>query len=296
MKITDAYNDPTIVLLEEQIIESAGIDKNFNEESEVIKSLLEMRQRRLNELFESDEENHKLLVEYNDAISQKQLEAARQTIETQEALQKLSAWSEKEVQIETHIEFTEYPESHPVQTKRAHQIWDILVGGDYDALYSTSGATFTVNSKNTEPLVYNELEILKMDSPDDNWNEDLDREWSKDMHLTSAFHNSASHLLFALYDLLYLRDFKICIHIDIEEHADNGENYEMDTPIQSLLEINNGEGVLIETPADFDDVALLMYERKNFSSNPSGKCYADTETIRTLKLEGKVLQTLELLK
>jgi len=40
-----------------------------------------------------------------------------------------------------------------------------------------------------------------------NWNEDLDQELTKDLHLTSAFYNVFDHMNFAITDFIYVRDF-----------------------------------------------------------------------------------------
>jgi hypothetical protein len=48
-----------------------------------------------------------------------------------------------------------------------------------------------------------------MEIENDNWNEGLDREWSKDMHLIQPFHNLYDHCYFSLYDLIYVREFNL---------------------------------------------------------------------------------------
>lgn len=48
---------------------------------------------------------------------------------------------------------------------------------------------------------------LGMEDENDNWNEWLDREWSKDMHLIYPFHNLYDNCFFSLYDLVYVREF-----------------------------------------------------------------------------------------
>lgn len=47
----------------------------------------------------------------------------------------------------------------------------------------------------------------------DNWNNGLDTEMTKDMHLIHAFHHLYGHTDFSIFDLLWVRDFNIEIHI-----------------------------------------------------------------------------------
>ena len=50
-----------------------------------------------------------------------------------------------------------------------------------------------------------------------NWNEGLDRELTKDLHLTSAFHNLYEHMEFAITDFIYVREFETEINIEINK-------------------------------------------------------------------------------
>lgn len=57
---------------------------------------------------------------------------------------------------------------------------------------------------------------LGMADENDNWNEGLNYEWSKDMHLVYPFHNLYDNRHFSLYNLVYVSefDFEICIRLD----------------------------------------------------------------------------------
>jgi hypothetical protein len=56
-----------------------------------------------------------------------------------------------------------------------------------------------------------------MDCPPPNWNEGLDPELTKDLHLISQFHKLFQHMNFALTDFIYVRKFKTEINIEIRE-------------------------------------------------------------------------------
>ena len=48
---------------------------------------------------------------------------------------------------------------------------------------------------------------------------------TKDMHLTYAFYNLFSLLDFSIYDLLWVRDFNIEIHVEYDYHTYENEDY-----------------------------------------------------------------------
>ena len=57
--------------------------------------------------------------------------------------------------------------------------------------------------------------FIGMDCPPPNWNEGLDPELTKDLHLISQFHNLFQHMLFAITDFIYVREFRTEINIEI---------------------------------------------------------------------------------
>ena len=56
-----------------------------------------------------------------------------------------------------------------------------------------------------------------MEDSNDNWNEGLDREWSKDLHLIHPFHNLYDLCYFSLFDLIYVREFNLEVHIEFDD-------------------------------------------------------------------------------
>jgi len=59
--------------------------------------------------------------------------------------------------------------------------------------------------------------FIGMDCPPPNWNEGLDQELTKNLHLTSAFHNLFDHTEFAITDFIYVRKFETEIKIEIDK-------------------------------------------------------------------------------
>ena len=60
-------------------------------------------------------------------------------------------------------------------------------------------------------------EFIGMKSGLPNWNERLDQKLTKDLHLINAFHNLFDHTIFALTDIIFVREFVEEITIKIEE-------------------------------------------------------------------------------
>lgn len=132
----------------------------------------------------------------------------------------------------------EYPVLHPVQTENRKKLWEILCDTSYNKMYSSGVTigTLIINSiddaeKNSigdadkksinevnEKLPCNSFEsfIGLMSSPP-NWNEGLDPELTKDLHLISPFHHLFEHTCFALTDFLYVRRFTHNFKVESED-------------------------------------------------------------------------------
>ena len=97
-----------------------------------------------------------------------------------------------------------YPTAHPVQTERAETMWEVMTQGGYDRIYSTDGCSWSLKwDQNGIMSAHESLEAwLGMADENGNWNEGLDYEWSKDMHLVYPFHNLYDNRHFSLYDLV----------------------------------------------------------------------------------------------
>ena len=56
-----------------------------------------------------------------------------------------------------------------------------------------------------------------MECPPPNWNEGLDPELTRDLHLIQPFHHLIDHMNFAITDFIYVRQFETEINIEIEK-------------------------------------------------------------------------------
>jgi len=93
-------------------------------------------------------------------------------------------------------------------------------GGLYDGGIFGEGSAFTLDAPmvlptyNDKSLLYMMLEDGDEDSPGlQNWNEGLDRDLTKDMHLCYAFHNLYDHIYLTLQDIIRITKFRRVMNV-----------------------------------------------------------------------------------
>lgn len=106
-----------------------------------------------------------------------------------------------------------YPEMHPIQGKDRQDLWYALCDEDLNPLYADGISVLTLTFPRDENQTFESF--IGMDCPPPNWNEGLNQELTKDLHLISQFHNLFSHMLFAITDFIYVQKFKTEIEIRI---------------------------------------------------------------------------------
>ena len=106
-----------------------------------------------------------------------------------------------------------YPSLHPYQEANRQELWDALCDSGWNRLYD-DGVAFPFILPRDKEMSFDSL--IGMDCPPPNWNEGLDQELTKDLHLINAFHNLFDHTNFALTDFIFVRDFDTHINIQIE--------------------------------------------------------------------------------
>ena len=229
MTVQEIFNSTPVQSIEEQILdlyhEIERHRSTYEENKKAIRSFLEVRKRILNSMFVLDEQNKQLLAEFNEAMKQQLIEMRKRAIDLYNSVYTSDMGGSIEVEGKCFMGY-EYSKIHPVQSMRAKKMWAVLNGSldDYIFLYCEDGVnSFYIN--NYDPKIESENELLYLNEELDNWNEGLDREMTKDMHLTYAFHNLFSHLDFSIYDLLWVRDFNIEIHVEYDYHTYENEEY-----------------------------------------------------------------------
>ena len=119
---------------------------------------------------------------------------------------------EMELTTKLYFDYT-YPELHPLQGEDRQDLWYALCDGDLNPMYNDGITVLTL--PRDEGIAFESF--IGMDCPPPNWNEGLDQELTKDLHLINQFHTLFQHMHFALTDILYVRKFKTEIEIRISE-------------------------------------------------------------------------------
>lgn len=119
---------------------------------------------------------------------------------------------EMELTAKLYFDYT-YPELHPIQSEDRQDLWDALCDGDLNPMYADGISVLTLTFPRDEGQTFDSF--IGMDCPPPNWNEGLDLELTKDLHLINQFHTLFQHMNFAITDFIYVRKFKIEINIGI---------------------------------------------------------------------------------
>ena len=203
------YDDYAIQLIEWEICNTYHNDLTGYSESEC---LLDIRQRLLNNQAltrDSQEELLSHIIAFNDALRDA---LKRMYDRAHELYHQMSA-------IQPNINLTatcylDYPALHPYQGEDRENLFCALCDSGWNPLYD-DGVSF--------PLVLpRDLEesfdsFIGMDCPPPNWNELLDEELTKDLHIIQQFNNLLEHTKFALTDFIFCREFYIEISTCFEE-------------------------------------------------------------------------------
>lgn len=229
MTVQEIFDTTAVRSVEEQILDLYHeTERNhwYNDENKkAIKSFLEVRKQILDSMFVMDEHSKQLLAEFNEAMKQQMAEMRKRAIDIYNNVYKPDMVGHIDVIGKCFMGY-EYSKIHPVQTMRAKKMWAVLNGSldDYIFLYHEDGVD-SFNIRSDVPEIPSENDFLYLNEVPDNWNEGLDCELTSDMHLTYAFHNLFSHLDFSIYDLLWVRDFNIEIHVEYDYHTYDNDDY-----------------------------------------------------------------------
>ena len=108
---------------------------------------------------------------------------------------------------------TDYPALHPIQGDDRQDLWYALCDDDLNPMYADGISVLTLTFPRDVNYTFDTF--IGMDCPPSNWNEGLDPELTKDLHLISQFHNLFQHMLFAITDFIYVRKFRTEINVEI---------------------------------------------------------------------------------
>ncbi len=203
------YNDNAIERLEQEIVLTFHDSRNNYTEHQ---NLLELRKELLNQQAKAHQkELLPDIIAFNDVLR----EALSEMYETARRIYRDTLTSDygEHLQVSAGCYLSSiYPSLHPLQNNSRQALWDAICDGGYNPLYR-NGVTF---SKLMLPSGFRESfdEFIGMDCTT-NWNEMLDPELTKDLHLIAPFHHLFDHTNFALTDFIFVREFRTEITMEV---------------------------------------------------------------------------------
>lgn len=108
----------------------------------------------------------------------------------------------------------DYPSLHPVQDEDRQDLWDAICDTGWNRIYDDGIALPELTLPDYKESFNSYIGI---DCTPLYWNEGLDRELTRNIPLTSAFHNLFEHMEFAITDFIYVREFRTEINIEVIE-------------------------------------------------------------------------------
>lgn len=212
MNIKDLLQDDALKELEGQIVMdfNGPINKTHDYTNE--RCLLEVRRRIINHrVLRQQESLLPVIVEFNNALK----DAIREMYDKAFTMWKNIKDSfdfDDEVMLTANCYFgREYPKLHPIQSEDRQELWEAICDSGWNRLYEGGVAIMTL----TLPQIPVSFEnFIGLSSPSSNWNEGLDQELTKDLHLIDAFHHLFDHTDFAITDFIYCREFYYEINIE----------------------------------------------------------------------------------
>lgn len=221
--IQEIYEQESIRLIEDAIFEACREHERMkfaDPYGKNVTRLLKIRKELLDRKFVMDEQYKGLLSEFNEALKKALLTMRTQTIAAVETLHNASIECDINVTGKCFLD-SHYPPAHPIQTKRAQKMWEILAGGivNYMPMYEGGVDEWCYSGRNPD----SENRMLYLNDTIDNWNEGFDWEMTKDMHLIFAVHNLFQHMEFSIFDLLWVREFEITVDVSTYYSTGNEE-------------------------------------------------------------------------
>ena len=116
----------------------------------------------------------------------------------------------------------DYPALHPYQKEDRQELFNAISDFGWNQLYA-DGVTFALELPRDIDMPFDT--IRGMDCTPFNWNEGLDPELTKDLHINRAFHNLFDHTNFALTDFIFCRDFDLEYSINCTDKTTHKEEH-----------------------------------------------------------------------
>ena len=176
--------------------------------------LLSLRKDMINNrILVNQEEILPDIIAFNDAMTAALRELYDRAHRIWDSIKDHADFKDAEIEAKCYLSY-DYPKLHPVQGKDRQDLWNALCDTGWNGVYEQGLSLMTLSLPEDN---FSFEDFVGLDEKDNNWNEGLDRELTKDLHLTSAFHNTFEHLKFAITDFIYVREFETEINIEIRK-------------------------------------------------------------------------------
>ena len=205
--------DNNVDTIEREIILKYNDYRSYNSDNDV---LLSLRKDTINkQVLENQKELLPDIIAFNDALR----EALRDMYERahriwDKMINIIDEGDGEEMELTAKIYLdTDYPALHPIQGEDRQDLWYALCDDELNPMYADGISVLTLTFPRDENYTFDTF--IGLDCPPPNWNEGLDPELTKDLHLISQFHNLFQHMLFAITDFIYVRKFRTEINVEI---------------------------------------------------------------------------------
>ena len=209
----DILCDYSVKEIEREIIQGYNNIRCYDSDYGV---LLSLRKNIINkEMLAHQKELLPNIIAFNDALREALCEMCDRAHRVwKKVIEVMDEMDGEEMELTTKLYFDyTYPELHPLQGEDRQDLWDALCDGDLNPMYADGVSVLTLTLPRDEDDSFDSF--IGMDCPPPNWNEGLDQELTKDLHLINQFHTLFQHMNFALSDFIYVRKFKTEINIEI---------------------------------------------------------------------------------
>ena len=205
--------DNNVDAIEREIILKYNDYRCYNSDNDV---LLSLRKDTINkQVLENQKELLPDIIAFNDALREALRDMYDRTYRIWDKMIDIideGDGEEMELSAKIYLD-TDYPALHPIQGDDRQDLWYALCDEDLNPMYADGISMLTLTFPRDEDYTFDTF--IGMDCPPPNWNEGLDPELTKDLHLISQFHNLFQHMLFAITDFIYVRKFRTEINVEI---------------------------------------------------------------------------------
>lgn len=205
------YNDKFLSRLEKEIRFAYNDKYDIFDDYTHYGCLLELRKNMLNDQALTRKNQEELLphiIAFNDALH----DALKHMYDRAHELYRQMSTIQPSIELEAKCFLSnKYPSLHPFQKNNRQELWEALCDTELNPIYEY-GVSRTLYLPQDLDVSFDEFIGMNLTPP--NWNERLGQKLTKDLHLINAFHNLFDHTIFALTDIIFVREFEESIKID----------------------------------------------------------------------------------